>query len=228
MSDGAGAVTFGPIFIRTSRLSARIRFFHLLGEGKAVDAVHPASDRAPLVAHTLDAFAAAAARMFAHTVSQGVMLSTCIFCGQCFVSVIAFEPECVEKRTMARPERDLASVGQSTCLAACGMVELERRKSRNGCKPHAWFYNMGACVNATPSRLVCWWTNRFRSTDSVRQRLHGLCARSINAVSAISREGRERVSAGGFGSSAQTASRKGRTSGGSCILAKEISPSILD
>lgn len=65
-----------------------------------MDAVHPASDRASLVAHTLDAFAAAAARMFAHTVSQGVMLSTCIFCGQCFVSVIAFEPECnVEKRT---------------------------------------------------------------------------------------------------------------------------------
>ena len=110
MSDGAGAVTFGPNFIRTSRLSARITFFHLLGEGKVVDAVHPASDCAPLVAHTLDAFAAAAARMLAHTVSQGVMLSTCIFCGQCFVSVIAFEPECVEKRTMARPERDLASV----------------------------------------------------------------------------------------------------------------------
>ena len=44
----------------------------------------------------------------------------------------------------------------------------------------------------------------------------------------MSREGRERVSAGGFGSSAQTASRKGRTFGGSCILAKEISPSILD
>ena len=122
----------------------------------------------------------------------------------------------------------LWGVGQSTCLAACGMVELERRKSRNGCKPHAWFYNMGACVNATPLRLVCWWTNRFRSSDSVRQRLHGLCARAINAVSAISREGRERVSAGGFESSAQTASRKGRTFGGSCILETEISPSILD
>ena len=141
MSDGAGAVTFGPNFIRTSRLSARITVFHLLGEGKVVDAVHPASDCAPLVAHTLDAFAAAAARMLAHTVSQGVMLSTCIFCGQCFVSVIAFEPECVEKRTVARPERDLASVG-------CGPKHLSGSlrhggtrapKEPNGRKPHAWF-----------------------------------------------------------------------------------------
>ena len=47
-------------------------------------------DRRPLAAHALVAFAAAA-RMSAHSVSQGVMSSTRILCGQ-FASAIAFEP----------------------------------------------------------------------------------------------------------------------------------------
>ena len=67
-----------------------------------VDAAHrDVPDRTSLVAHALDAFAAAA-RMCAHAVSQGVMSSTSIFCGQC-LSVIAFVS--VMKNEKARMDR---------------------------------------------------------------------------------------------------------------------------
>eukprot|EP00964_Phaeocystis_antarctica_P109528 scaffold73973_cov65-Phaeocystis_antarctica.AAC.2 len=68
-----------------------------------VDAAHrDVPDRTSLVAHApLDAFAAAA-RMCAHFVSQGVMSNTRNLCGQCF-SVIAFVP--VLKHEKARMDK---------------------------------------------------------------------------------------------------------------------------